>query len=538
MTTTAARLQSPICHFTGTPASIGFLLFLCTAPCANAAVETQLENFNFTHTGMVSSGLVSLLATYSNTVDTAAPVLNFRKFDAASGTLNSVSVTVTTSQASFLITPTGLLSLLSGQSATRKLAYNVTSGATTAGNASELVTSGATLLTLLNLGSANIGAAPLAATTNFSSPNDVANFTGTDSATVNLVASNTLTVLTLLSLFNGAGMAIEAAAATLQASEANLADVQVSLAANVADAYFNLRDRQRRSDLLNQSLVLQQRMLTLVRERLARGTASEVDVLRLENQLEQGRGDLLPLQAQMETCHDQLATLAGMAPGQMDQQLRPTATALALPPASIDVGNPGELLGRRPDIRAAERQLAADTAKIGQAQAARYPSIKFLGLLGIGGTRVSDLSHLDDYSLIAAPMLSWNFLDFGRGKRRVEQADAVRDEAQANYRKVMLAALRDAEDALSRFRHTRAQVAILARNQMLAERTLQLTRQRFDAGTVSLIDVLDITRQSLGAEQALSQGQASLLLAYVAVQKSLGLGWEAAGPAQGLVSKD
>src|SRR5450830_107864 len=327
-----------------------------------------------------------------------------------------------------------------------------------------------------------------------------------------------------IDIFGGHKRSIQAASANAEAAEASMADVQVSLTAEVANAYINLRDRQQRIALGAQSLAMQVQMLTLTRQRLDRGTASNMDLLRVQNQLDATRADLLPLRADQESYLNQLATLVGEEPGALDATLGATA-ALPLPPATVAIGDPTALLRHRPDIRAAERTLAADTAKIGQAEAARYPSLKLIGVIGLGGTQASDLTKLDDFSSIAAPMLSWNFLDFGRNAARVTQAEEVRNEAEMKYRQTVLDALRDAEDALSRFRHGRISVATLARSKASADQAVKLAQQRYQAGTTNLIDVLDTTRQQMSAQQNLVQAEANLTRSFVAIQKALGLGW-------------
>ncbi|WP_298687473.1 efflux transporter outer membrane subunit [uncultured Sphingomonas sp.] len=329
-------------------------------------------------------------------------------------------------------------------------------------------------------------------------------------------------------LFGGQHRAVEAARATAQKAEADLADAQVSLTAEVAQAYVNVRDRQTRIALNQRSIAMQAQMLTLTEQRYQRGTASRLDVERLRNQLESTHADVTPLSAELEAYLDELATLTGDEPGALDTTLA-GAHALPLPPARVAIGDPAALLQRRPDIRAAERTLAADTARIGQAQAARFPKLSFMGIVGIGGTGASDLTKLDDFTALIAPQLSWNFLDFGRNAAKVHQAEAVRDEAQAKYRSAVLAALRDAEDSLSRFRYRRITVAALARGKAAADEAATLSRQRYAAGTTTLIDLLDTERRQINAEQDLSVAEAGLTGDFVAIQKALGLGWNAAG---------
>ena len=325
-------------------------------------------------------------------------------------------------------------------------------------------------------------------------------------------------------LFGGQRRAIEAARATAESAQANLADAQVSLTAEVAQAYLNVRDRQRRIALNKESIARQEQMLALTGQRFDRGTASRLDVERLNQQLDSTRADTTPLSAELEAYLDELATLTGDEPGMLDQTMG-TTQPLPLPPAEVAIGDPAALLQRRPDVRAAERMLAADTAKIGQAEAARFPSLSFMGIIGIGGTSPSDLTHLDDFTALIAPQLSWSFLDFGRNAAKVKQAEGVRDEAEAKYRSTVLAALRDAEDSLSRFRYRRITVATLARAKASADRSLLLSRQRYAAGTTTLIDLLDTERQQIEAEQSLSIAQAGLTGDFVAIQKALGLGW-------------
>jgi NodT family efflux transporter outer membrane factor (OMF) lipoprotein len=321
-----------------------------------------------------------------------------------------------------------------------------------------------------------------------------------------------------IDLFGGQRRAIEAARATTGAAEADLADAQVSLSAEVAQAYLNLRERQRRIALSQTSVGMQEQMLGLTRQRLDRGTASKLDLTRLQNQLDDTR-------AELDSYLNALATLTGDEPGALDASLS-QAQPIPLPPAQVAVGDPARLLQNRPDIRAAERRLATDTAKIGQAEAARFPSLSFMGIIGLGGTKASNLTNLDDFTALMAPQLSWNFLDFGRNKARVIQAEGVRDETEARYRSAILAALRDAEDSLSRFRYRRMTVATLARAKAEADQVETLSEQRYRAGTATLIDLLDARRQQISAEQNLVQAEAHLAGDFVAIQKALGLGWQ------------
>jgi NodT family efflux transporter outer membrane factor (OMF) lipoprotein len=330
-------------------------------------------------------------------------------------------------------------------------------------------------------------------------------------------------------LFGGQRRVVEAAQATADAAQAGIADAQVSLTAEVAEAYVNLRDRQQRIALAERSIQSQSEMITLTRQRLDRGTASRLDLIRLQNGLDSTRASATPLRAERDAYLDQLATLTGGEPGAVDT-LVGASGALPVPPGEVAVGDPAELLRNRPDICQAERALAAQTAKIGQAEAARFPRVSFMGLIGLGGTKLSDVTDTGSLTALIAPQISWSFLDFGRNKARVEQAEGARDEAEAQYRATVLSALRDAEDSLSRFGYRRQTLASLAQAKAQADEAEALADQRYRAGTTTMIDLLDTRRQQIEAEQALSQGEAGLTGDFVAIQKALGLGWSKPGP--------
>ncbi len=329
-----------------------------------------------------------------------------------------------------------------------------------------------------------------------------------------------------IDLFGGRRRTVEAARASAAAAEANVADAQVSLSADVAQAYVGLRDAQQRLILAREASRMQRDTLKLTEQRFANGTASQLEVERLRNQVESTDAQILPLSASVETYLNALAILIGEAPGTLDQRLG-QAAPVPLPPAQVAVGDPTALLQRRPDIRAAERNLAAQTAKIGVAEAAKFPRLNLMGIIGIGGTSLDALTDLDNLVTLGAPMLQWNVLNFGRANARVGQAEGARDEAEARYRGAVLAALRDAEDSLSRFRARRNTVATLARAKASADRSAVLMQQRYRAGAATLIDTLDAERQRVAAEQSLSQAVAGLTNDYVALQKALGLGWRA-----------
>ena len=330
-------------------------------------------------------------------------------------------------------------------------------------------------------------------------------------------------------LFGGGRRSLEQRRATEEQRFAQLADAQVTLSAQVAQAYVALRDAQARARLNAQSSTLQRRQLALVQQRYAAGTASKLQVERLQNQLNSTDAQTIPLAAQIDEYMGQLAILTGRAPGALDATLGPVV-AVPLPPAQVPIGDPAALIAHRPDIRAAERALAAGNAQIGVATARMFPSLNLLGIIGLGGSGIGDVLDPSKLATVAAPMLNWSFLDFGRNRAAVQQAEAQRDAAGAQYRQTVLQALQDAETSLSRFGNTRQQLAQLLLAEQSAGRAAQLNAQRVDAGTSTLVDQLDIERQRLSATIAAEQGRAQLTNNYIAIQKSLGLGWSDPAP--------
>ncbi|WP_296655019.1 efflux transporter outer membrane subunit [Paraburkholderia sp.] len=330
-----------------------------------------------------------------------------------------------------------------------------------------------------------------------------------------------------IDLFGGTRRAVEAASDEADADNAELADAQVSLAAEVAQAYIDLRDEQQRLAIAQHTADLQQQMLTLTEERRAGGTAAEVDVERLTTQVESTRSTLTPLAAQVEISLDQLAVLTGKAPGALDAELAAPQPLPALP-ASVPVGDPAALIAQRPDIRAAERRLASSNAQIGEHIADFLPKLTLFGDLGFTAANPGHLVRKSNFSWVGVPYLQWNVLDFGRTLGAVHGAEAARDEAGARYEKAVLGALQDANGALSRYGYQREHLVTLQKVQASAQRSATLMRERYRAGASSLIDLLDTQRTEFAAQQNVIAGQAELLKDFVSLQKSLGLGWKPA----------
>jgi multidrug efflux system outer membrane protein len=327
-----------------------------------------------------------------------------------------------------------------------------------------------------------------------------------------------------IDLFGGKQRAAEGAAAAADGTRANLADVLVSLSAEVAQAYIQLRDAQQRLALTLRNIEIETRVLELIRVRRAGGTASDLDVERVANQLETTQATLGPLKSQIFQQLNRLAVLTAHAPGELDAELS-AASPVPAPPERVEIGDPSSMLRRRPDIAMAERKLAQQTAGIGQNMAALFPKVNLLGDVGFASLSPAQLFNGSSFTYAAAPILQWTPWDFGRTRARIAEARAARDEAEADYRRTVLGALEDAETSLSRYGQQRDTVGDLARVQASAKRVYELTDLRLRGGTASTTDVLDADTRRVQAELNYQQALAQLSEYYVALQKSLGLGW-------------
>ncbi len=328
-----------------------------------------------------------------------------------------------------------------------------------------------------------------------------------------------------IDLFGGTRRAVESASAQAQAVRADLADAQVSLTAEVAQGYVTLRAQQRRLALLRDTATLDAQGLRLMQQRYDRGVSTGDELEQRKAQGEATQASIADVASQVAASLDRLALLTGQAPGALDAQLDAPSPRLPSLPPDVRVGDPADMLKRRPDIRAAERRLASSNAQIGQQVANYFPKINLLGDIGFAGTHVGKLLDGNSLSLIAVPYLSWNVLDFGRTAAAVRQAEAGRDEAVANYESAVLGALQDANTSLAQYGQQRQVVQRLQSQQASAGRRLALEQQRRQAGVGGELDLLDARRNAIDAQLKTLDGEGALLKDFVALQKSLGLGW-------------
>lgn len=329
-----------------------------------------------------------------------------------------------------------------------------------------------------------------------------------------------------LDLFGATTRGVEAARANTEAALWQLRDAQVSLTAEVANTYLTLRTTQLRLQIVRESARHQNDLLELVQARARTGFVTELDVNQQRAQLAATDAQLPMLEAQQRAAIDALSVLLAQEPGALWDELGADAP-LPNVPATLPVGLPSDLLRRRPDVRAAERQLAAATAQIGAAIANLYPRFNLLGAASLATNSASDLLSARNSSNVVAGMISWPLFQGGKLRANVRATEEQRTQAYLAYRKSVLTALQDAEDALVRYTAEQRALASLEQSQTAAASSLQIAEAQYRTGLVPFINVLTATATLLNAQDQVAQGRQALAQDLVAVYKALGGGWSA-----------
>lgn len=331
-----------------------------------------------------------------------------------------------------------------------------------------------------------------------------------------------------LDLFGGKRRATEAARAMAEGAEATLDDVRVSIASEVAQAYIHLRQLQIKLDHINRLASADQRLIKLTEQRVEEGVASELELGRVRYQWRTTIADEPLLRGAVTIQMDRLAVLTGRDPGTLDALLD-TNPVIPLPPDNIVLADPASTLRMRPDIRAAERMLAAATAGIGVETASLFPEVTFNGEIGFSSIEFDSLGEPDSNIFSIGPSISWDFLELNRVRARIARADAVREEMLVRYEQVLRRALQDTEASLVRLARSRETVVARQATLKAAQGAAELIEQRYEEGHLSLMDAITARQNETRANERLLVAQGDLTKAYIAVQKSLGLAWVPTG---------
>lgn len=328
-----------------------------------------------------------------------------------------------------------------------------------------------------------------------------------------------------LDLFGGVRRSVEGAKARVEAAVWNARDAQLSLIAEVVDNYLQLRTLQDREAVARAEVDRQTRRLAIMQHTAQSGLVPEGDFVRQRAGLAQAQAAVGPIVAEGKAQMHGLATLVGRTPDSLIGELAVVRPQLPAPP-DVPPGLPSDLLRRRPDVRAAERQLAASTADIGVAVADLYPKFKLTGAAQLISTALGNLFTGDSLQLTGNAQAMFPILDWGRRKGQVAIRRAQADEAYYSYQKTVLGALKDVEDALIRIRTERDRNRTLKDGLIDAARSVQTVEARYASGLVDFGEVLDARQQELSARDAVTQSNGTLRRDTLALYKALGGGWE------------
>jgi NodT family efflux transporter outer membrane factor (OMF) lipoprotein len=330
-----------------------------------------------------------------------------------------------------------------------------------------------------------------------------------------------------LDVFGGTRRAVEAAKANIAASEFGERDVLVSLQGEVARNYIEARGFQRRLDIARSNIVAQQDVLDLTRNRYQAGLSGDLDVQQAAALLASTQSQVPPLETGFAASAHRLGVLLALPPGALRDELSAQSPIPAAPP-EVPAGLPSDLLLRRPDIRRAERDLAAANALIGVATADLYPKFSLTGDFGLESVSTSDWFAAGSRYWNFGPTVQWRIFDAGRIRANIRVQNARQEQALAAYEQTVLGAMEDVENALTAYAKEQTRRESLKTAVDAGQQALNISRDLYDKGLADFLQVLDAQRSLFASQDALAQSDRDVSLNLVAIYKALGGGWQAA----------
>ena len=324
--------------------------------------------------------------------------------------------------------------------------------------------------------------------------------------------------------------AVESANASLLATVADYDSALVTLTADVANNYITIRTLERRLDIARQNVESQRESLEIVEARFQYGTVSQLDVEQAKTVLNNTLASIPPLESQLRQTKDALSVLLGLPPNDLADFLEGPSEIPASPPQVV-VGIPADLLRRRPDVRSAQYQAAAQCAQIGVAKADLYPALSLTGNFGflssdVGRFNLSDMFQWKSRTYQAGPSFQWNILNYGRLTNNVRVQDARFQQLLITYQNVVLTAQQDVEDNLIAFLKAQDRAGFLAQSVEAARKSLDLAIQQYKEGIVDFTTVLIAQQALLSGQDSLATTLGTVSTGLVGVYRALGGGWE------------
>ena len=329
-------------------------------------------------------------------------------------------------------------------------------------------------------------------------------------------------------LFGKVRRSVEAARAGTQAMVWAKRDGQVSLTAEVASDYLQLRALQAQVAIAEQEVARQKDTFTIIRQQAETGFVTRLNVNQQQAQVQATIAAIPQLQAQARGQIHALGVLVGEEPEALAPELdTPRSHALPTPPQTLPVGLPSDLLRRRPDIREAERQLAQSTANVGEQVAQLYPSFNILALGAFAAPEFGNVFNANSATSAGVGLIQWPIFQGGKIRGNIRAARAQQDQAYYAYRKAILTALQDVEDSLARYQADQRRIGAQKASVDASTNSLLIARQQYAVGLVTFINVLQAQQTLLNAENGLVQDEGQLAVDLASLYKALGGGWTA-----------
>ncbi len=318
--------------------------------------------------------------------------------------------------------------------------------------------------------------------------------------------------------------AIESANASLDASVEDYDGVLVTLLGDVATNYVQLRTFDRRIEYTRANVQLQRETLKIVEARFKAGTTTKLDVVQARSTLEQTEALIPELEISLRQTNNQLCILLGIPPEELGAKLgsAPIPTA----PAEVAAGIPADLVRRRPDVRRAERQAAAQSAQIGVAEADFYPHISITGTIGYSAQQIKDLFRSASLVGVIGPSFQWNLLNYGRILNNVRLQDARFQELVAVYQNTVLTAAQEVENGLVTFLRAQQRTQFQAASVDDAKEAVTIALGQYQAGTIDFTRVTQLEQNLVLLQDTLAQARGEIALGLIQVYRALGGGWE------------
>ncbi len=331
-----------------------------------------------------------------------------------------------------------------------------------------------------------------------------------------------------IDIFGGVRRSIEAAEADLQATQENLHDTLVTLTAEVALNYIEVRTYQYRLATVRENLETQSETYQLIVWRSQAGLSDELAVQQARYNLESTRSQIPSLNTGIEEAMNRIAVLLGEQPGKVNEELEKSKPIPVVPPQTA-VGVPADMIRRRPDIRKAERELAAQTARIGVATAELYPKFTLAGSISAKAVSfnrlVNNLSSSGDLTLSGGPGISWAIFDAGAIRQNIKAQSELQEQALIKYESAVLGAIEDVENVLTAYADEQDKNYSLQKAVDAAQSAVELSKQEYQAGLIDFSNVLDAQRSLLSFQNELAQSDGTIASNFIRLYKALGGGW-------------